>query len=515
MKHIKLIILISVVAGCASVASVFVKEEPGEVALKMDVVQEVSLLIELEGGQDLAGHSFKGELPFLRDFVRSRVPSYVRWSPSVLIPMAARASPGKDNPATVIAPIELPEDRLAQAINDLRSSRDVVGVYTNPLIVHVDARSPAGPNCPDEYFGGSDEGEVLSAINAAWLRERGMDGSEVLIAIVDEGFDIGYIRVRHPNVGFNSSISSSLGSTVVGAGRTNGHGTMSAFLATVAAPRATLVDLASYRNVQYRSDAALAVFDDLRRRISDQNLFCQYKGLVVSNSWETGNSGVPREMLIGCGGNGIPLGRGVVNVDSPCHPLNRKIDELAEAGADMVFAAGNAGLVGGNCVVSGIQGTIHGPNSHPQVLTVAAMDLGRNRIRHSSYGPGDLSELKPDISGFSNFDVSKTILLEGSDRTLDQDTSAATALVAGIIAALRSGLGPPSQGISPAKLRQDLRDAALESARNNMLKRASGDPVFLNSFDREFGWGPINLAGLSYPLRGSSTAISPCMADVN
>jgi hypothetical protein len=47
---------------------------------------------------------------------------------------------------------------------------------------------------------------------------------------------------------------------------------------------------------------------------------------------------------------------------------------------------------------------IYGANGHPQVLTVAGVDLNMERVGYSSTGPGSIPGLKPDICGYAQFD---------------------------------------------------------------------------------------------------------------
>ena len=47
--------------------------------------------------------------------------------------------------------------------------------------------------------------------------------------------------------------------------------------------------------------------------------------------------------------------------------------------------------------------SIHGANSVPDVITVAAVTIGDRRLGDSSQGPGGLSKRKPDLAGYSHF----------------------------------------------------------------------------------------------------------------
>src|SRR5439155_103013 len=47
--------------------------------------------------------------------------------------------------------------------------------------------------------------------------------------------------------------------------------------------------------------------------------------------------------------------------------------------------------------------SIHGANSHPDVVTVAAVTVTDRRLGYSSQGPGGLDSRKPDLAGLSQF----------------------------------------------------------------------------------------------------------------
>jgi hypothetical protein len=110
--------------------------------------------------------------------------------------------------------------------------------------------------------------------------------------------------------------------------------------------------------------------------------------------------------------------------------------------ADIVFAAGNCGAFApdGRCTddVIGPGRSILGPNSLPGVLTVGAVRTDGIWAGYSSQGPGqfscgcDVAQQKPDLAAPSDFRVGG--ILDGSAG----GTSAASAVAAGIVAALRT-----------------------------------------------------------------------------
>ena len=148
----------------------------------------------------------------------------------------------------------------------------------------------------------------------------------------------------------------------------------------------------------------------------------------------------------------------------PGHPLINTVGDLVDAGADVVFCAGNCGQFSASprCSASdrGQGRSIWGANAHPHVVTVGAVSVAANWLGYSSEGPAvwingnrHTRIEKPDIVAPSHF-------AEDDDAAhLNTGTSAATALVAGAIAALRSR-GSRCRDLPPAVLRSRLIETA-------------------------------------------------------
>jgi hypothetical protein len=160
------------------------------------------------------------------------------------------------------------------------------------------------------------------------------------------------------------------------------------------------------------------------------------------------------------------------------HKFNRLVTQMAEE-FDMVFAAGNCGQFcpsarcGRDDVGPGH--SIIGANSHPDVLTVGAVRADGMWLGYSSQGPGALSTDKPDICAASQF-------REDDDAAaVNTGTSAACAVAAGVVAALRSQCGMKHP---PAALKQILLDTAT-------AKPTGG------KWDNQIGHGIINAAAAS------------------
>ncbi|TDH59408.1 hypothetical protein E2C06_27455 [Dankookia rubra] len=143
------------------------------------------------------------------------------------------------------------------------------------------------------------------------------------------------------------------------------------------------------------------------------------------------------------------------NID---HALNRHVAALDGKGVDQVFAAGNCGQF---CppmrcgpLNRGPGRSIHGANSHPQVLTVGAVRSDGLWVGYSAEGPGTLAAAKPDLCAPTLF---REVLVpfNGEDNS---GTSAACGVAAGVVAAARARR--PWDQMAPEALRVLLRDTA-------------------------------------------------------
>jgi subtilisin family serine protease len=144
------------------------------------------------------------------------------------------------------------------------------------------------------------------------------------------------------------------------------------------------------------------------------------------------------------------------------HPLHRKVREVIAAGVACFFAAGNCGqdCPDGRCDVSGIGPgrSIHASNSLIEVITIAAVNNGRERIGYSSQGPGMFERAKPDLASYSHFFGNFGPGRPGGAATpFDSGTSAATPVAAGVAAMLLSAF----PGLTPAGLKNVLVNTAI------------------------------------------------------
>src|SRR5439155_475545 len=172
--------------------------------------------------------------------------------------------------------------------------------------------------------------------------------------------------------------------------------------------------------------------------------------------------GVPALRRAGLTGRGVPVAVVDTGIGSPenysanpDHPFNQITGSLVAAGADVFFAAGNCGAdcpdARGGAGDTGPGASIHGANSHPDVITVAAVTVTDRRLGYSSQGRGALYSRKPDLAGFSHFVGSRIY-------PADAGTSAASPVAAGVAAALRQRLA--TDRLAPAQMKGLLQRTA-------------------------------------------------------
>src|SRR5881628_2620971 len=278
-----------------------------------------------------------------------------------------------------------------EAVHRLRRERgmDVVGVFADPAVSIF----------PSAYCGSGAVGtadDVARRFGVSALRAHGLTGKSVHVAVVDTGIDGSRIPV----------------------------------------PEATIYDYALLRTeagtwAAFLSDA-IAAFADLIEQVN-----ANPGRWVVNNSW--GMFDRSEDAAIGSPENYSA---------NPDHPFNQITGGLVAAGADVFFAAGNCGTPcpDGRCGTAdtGPGQSIHGANSHPDVVTVAAVTVTDRRLGYSSQGPGGLHTRKPDLAGFSHFAGSGV-------QPGDGGTSAASPVAAGEVPPPTGWTPEPAKWLKPAR----------------------------------------------------------------
>jgi hypothetical protein len=239
------------------------------------------------------------------------------------------------------------------------------------------------------------------------------------------------------------------------------HGTMCAFAVGLAAPEATLLDYAILQQEQADIDTHLSDALTAYLRLIDmlREAEGEHRPLVISNSWGL----VDCESDDGLG----PMGRYRDRVEHPFNGVVATIED--EFDVDVLFAAGNSGLPCPEYGWPADEPMITGAGSLPSSICVGAVDLNGERAGYSAVGPGALTHDKPDLMGYAHYSGSK------ANGPADTGTSTACPVIAGVVAAVRSKIGP----------------GPLRSARLRDLLRASSSSPGQTTFDPSLGSGII------------------------
>lgn len=289
------------------------------------------------------------------------------------------------------------------------------------------------------------------------LRERGLNGKGVAIAIVDGGINRKFLEKSLGRLINFDTVNSwaPQDSAIIPGNAHKGHGTMCAYAALTMAPEASIVDIAILNNstsggskISGTIGTAMSAYTHINNswviNFSPGGLH-KYKGLVINNSWAIYDERWD-----------FPAGHRGRIIDNPRHAFNQFLRLMNEMGADIIFPSGNCGhgCPDRRCSQNGNE--IMAMNASPYVLTVAGCDINKNIAGFSSQGPGisGLAAQKPDITAFTHFLGSK--VKSGSHP--DTGTSTACPLVAGTIAAIRSKAS--FEKIVPLKLFDEIRESA-------------------------------------------------------
>jgi subtilisin family serine protease len=332
--------------------------------------------------------------------------------------------PASERVSNFIIRAEVDDKQLAA----LRNRPEVAGVFSDPdLVPHI--------TCIGNFARGTDA-DVARLLCVPKLKSHGLDGSDVLVAIVDTGVNLEYLNAHGKGPNFDRVRSwASLGAVFLPGDFPTDHGTMTSFDLCIAAPRCTLLDIAVIRSplngLTGKLSDAIQAYEHLFGIMTAPLRLGELRTLVVSNSWGIPNT--HRDLPVGDPGN---------YSDNINHPFSRSVAALAAAGADILFSAGNCGndCPSDDCrsdsvpsVLESGPRTIWGANSHPDVLCVAGVDINKARVGYSSQGPGRLTNQKPDICGYTHFKGSSVY-----SPTPDNGTSTACPVVAGVVAAFRT-----------------------------------------------------------------------------
>jgi subtilisin family serine protease len=368
--------------------------------------------------------------------------------------------------SSYIVRTEVDEKTLAKTVADLMKEEGVKGVFADVAIQPSLICAGASPR------GTSADVEKLLCVSK--MKAKNMTGKGVYVAIVDTGINMTYLHTKGKNPSINLYWSWKPASSTITLGNAPvDHGTMCAFDVTIAAPECTLLDIALLSRVGSTTPVmsgvlsdAIKAYEHLMNFMNRPVLPGENRSLVVNNSW--GMFHPSWDFPVGHPGNFSS------NIN---HPFNVIVGALAGKGADILFAAGNCGP---ECPDSRCQGVtnqgIYGANSHPSVTSVVGIGTNLERVGYSNVGPGRLTTNKPDITGYTHFAGSGVYAADGG-------TSAATPVVAGVVAAIRT--------VRPLNLSVSRRPAAIR----NILRTTATD-LGTTGYDFMYGFGLVNGCGI-------------------
>jgi subtilisin family serine protease len=376
---------------------------------------------------------------------------------------------------------------ILQQISGVGEKEDamLLRVGVDPALALSEYSIPVGPGV--DVVGTWQNASIL--INAQSLAEQGLDGEGVNVVVVDAGFDKTILDGTaatfgggwHINPG-DPQLPPSLDP-----GMTTGldglHGMMVVNNILALAPRARIFDVPLIRPpkigdvlsfMDLAEETYRRILEDIPRLAENCGITGQW---VFVNAWTIYDrrSELPDhlgEYTENIGQGGAP------------HPFIARMRDVT-AEYDVVFCAGNCGEVcpddrcGPNDFGPGR--SIWGAAAYQRVLCVGAVRVDGAWCGYSSEGPGPyehLSYQKPDFCAPSQFASAR------GGFPLSSGTSAAAAVAAGVVAALRSEPAWDQVAVRPEDLQQSLNSSARR-------------PTPITGWGPKMGWGILD-AGAAY-----------------
>jgi hypothetical protein len=328
--------------------------------------------------------------------------------------------------------------------------------------------------------------QARRAVRADALEENRLRGQSVNVVIIDEGLNKASIPPKNWGGGLDHYIETDLAQPA-GSAPPSSHGMMIARSVLNLAPAVRLYDVpvippSNPAVIPVFISSVHAAYESLLHEILRRRpLAAQWNvPWVLVNAWGIYDTSSDRD------------GSYTKNTALGGHPMIRIVTQAVEKyHLDVIFAAGNCGQFCPDRLCGkrdrGPGHSIWGANAHRLVITVGAVRSDATWIGYSSQGPApkgdDLDHEKPDLCAPSQF-------CETNDAArLSSGSSASCAIVAGIVAALRSNLkwgqfrgqGFSTGTVTPMELKKVLTDSARK-------------PCGPSKWDRRLGWGILDAA---------------------
>ena len=325
-------------------------------------------------------------------------------------------------------------EKMHAAAARLGDKGELVGIGVDLPVYAARHWCPATDGGP---FGDRSAAERLIGVEALRQAQPQLRGQGVNIALFDHGMDASKIPTQNFGGGWPG------GTRPAGTTTENGHGMSMVRQILSVAPDALIFDYPILPPRITNVPTFLGEIEEAYQYLLADVAIRKGRWVAV-NAWSTFSRA--REVPAGSYSN------------NPNHLFNLKMTETVETGIDVVFAAGNCGQFCPDYRCGrkdrGPGSSIFGANSHPRVLTVGAVRSDGLWLGYSSQGEGQpsLERKKPDVCASSEFHETYDAGM------IATGTSAACALAAGVIAALRSMW--PAAAVSPDQLRGILTSTA-------------------------------------------------------
>jgi hypothetical protein len=389
-----------------------------------------------------------------------------------------------DGPDLVMLPLQLYRekdvDALVKAFNQYledyyrrHHQSDPVYLGLSPSLAVVSADYCGVTEASGYARGTRKYAERLIGLDRLTQAERdGINGQDVNVVLVDEGINKNFcVPAGQWGTGWALPGGVAPGLTPIERAR---HSAMVIRNILAIAPKARLFDLPLIRQPKYGDlidfiDSAHAALQKVRDDIHDWQTYSPGKfpgPWIIVNAWAPFD--LRREFPKGAYSN------------NPLNKFNILINDIVSRGIDVVFCAGNCGAFSpdGRCGPNdmGPGRSILGAASLPRVLSVGAVRVDGTWCGFSSQGPGqpNLSGDKPDLCAPSGFAENHDMF------AVTNGTSGASAIAAGVVAALRTKWRPQTIGPDPDTLRSCL------------YSEATPPPPSPRS-NRQFGHGILNI----------------------